>query len=60
MFPIFGKLLMLFVKSLLIPRHAKLSWKYPDLPDHDRPLNKRGKNDAPRDGKAASERKPHS
>jgi phosphohistidine phosphatase len=39
------------VKSLLILRHAKSSWKNPDLPDHDRPLNKRGKNDAPRMGK---------
>jgi phosphohistidine phosphatase len=26
-------------------------WKNPDLPDHDRPLNKRGKNDAPQMGK---------
>ena len=23
-------------------RHAKSSWKFPDLSDHDRPLNKRG------------------
>jgi len=28
-------------------RHAKSSWDYPDLNDHDRPLNKRGKRDAP-------------
>jgi phosphohistidine phosphatase len=26
-------------------------WKDPNLPDHDRPLNKRGKHDAPRMGK---------
>jgi phosphohistidine phosphatase len=29
-------------------RHAKSSWKHADLSDHDRPLNKRGKRDAPR------------
>lgn len=28
-------------------RHAKSSWNYPDLSDHDRPLNKRGERDAP-------------
>ncbi|HRI84638.1 MAG TPA: histidine phosphatase family protein [Ignavibacteria bacterium] len=28
-------------------RHAKSSWDYPELDDHDRPLNKRGKSDAP-------------
>ena len=39
------------MKTLLIMRHAKSSWKEQDLPDHDRPLNKRGKNDAPRMGK---------
>lgn len=33
------------MKTLLILRHAKSSWKYPDLSDHDRPLNKRGKRD---------------
>jgi phosphohistidine phosphatase len=38
------------MKTLLILRHAKSSWKEQDLPDHDRPLNKRGKNDAPRMG----------
>jgi phosphohistidine phosphatase len=35
------------MKSVLILRHAKSSWKHPDLNDHDRPLNKRGKRDAP-------------
>lgn len=39
------------MKTLLILRHAKSSWKKQDLPDHDRPLNKRGKKDAPRMGK---------
>jgi phosphohistidine phosphatase len=39
------------MKTLLLLRHAKSSWKEQDLPDHDRPLNKRGKNDAPRMGK---------
>jgi phosphohistidine phosphatase len=35
------------MKSVLILRHAKSSWKHPDVNDHDRPLNKRGKRDAP-------------
>lgn len=35
------------MKTLTIVRHAKSSWKDPDLADFDRPLNKRGKNDAP-------------
>lgn len=38
------------MKTLLLLRHAKSSWKYPDLADHDRPLNKRGKQTAPRIG----------
>ena len=38
------------MKSVLILRHAKSSWKHPDVSDHDRPLNKRGKRDAPRMG----------
>jgi phosphohistidine phosphatase len=38
-------------EDLLILRHAKSSWKDEALPDHDRPLNKRGKEDAPRMGK---------
>jgi len=45
------------VKSLLILRHAKSSWKYPELNDHDIPLNKRGKNDAPRIGKILQKEK---
>jgi phosphohistidine phosphatase len=35
------------VKTLLILRHAKSSWSKPEMADHDRPLNKRGKRDAP-------------
>jgi phosphohistidine phosphatase len=30
------------MKTLLLLRHAKSSWKYTDLADHDRPLKKRG------------------
>ncbi len=35
------------MKTLLLVRHAKSSWKKADLPDHDRPLTKRGKKEAP-------------
>ena len=38
------------MKTLLLLRHAKSSWKHDDLDDHDRPLNKRGKRDAPKMG----------
>jgi phosphohistidine phosphatase len=38
------------MKTLLILRHAKSSWKDAELEDHDRPLNKRGEHDAPRMG----------
>ena len=38
------------MKTLLILRHAKSSWKYENLPDHERPLNRRGLGDAPRMG----------
>ena len=33
---------------LIVMRHAKSSWSDPSLDDHDRPLNKRGRRDAPR------------
>ena len=33
---------------LIIMRHAKSSWSNASLEDHDRPLNKRGRRDAPR------------
>ena len=35
------------MKTLFIMRHAKSSWKDLNLQDHDRPLNKRGRHDAP-------------
>lgn len=35
------------MKTLLLMRHAKSSWKQPGLADRARPLNKRGKRDAP-------------
>ena len=38
------------MKTILILRHAKSSWSKPGLADIDRPLNKRGKRDAPRMG----------
>ena len=38
------------MKNLLVLRHAKSSWKHPELADHDRPINKRGRRDAPRMG----------
>jgi phosphohistidine phosphatase len=34
------------MKTLYLARHAKSSWKNPELSDADRPLNKRGKRDA--------------
>lgn len=36
----------MFLKLILM-RHAKSDWGSPDLPDHTRPLNKRGAGDAP-------------
>jgi phosphohistidine phosphatase len=38
------------MKTLLLMRHAKSSWKNAALPDHDRPLAKRGLHDAQRMG----------
>lgn len=35
------------MKTLYLVRHAKSSWKFPELEDFDRPLNGRGKRDAP-------------
>lgn len=35
------------MKSVIIVRHAKSSWDDPEQPDFDRPLNERGKQDAP-------------
>jgi phosphohistidine phosphatase len=39
------------MKELLILRHAKSSWANSRLADHDRPLNERGRQDAPRIGR---------
>jgi phosphohistidine phosphatase len=39
------------MKTLLILRHAKSSWDNTRLADHDRPLNGRGKEDAPKMGR---------
>ena len=39
------------MKTLYLVRHAKSSWDDPGLKDYDRPLNKRGKKDAPKMGK---------
>jgi len=38
------------MKTILIMRHAKSSWSNPYLKDFDRPLNSRGKYDAPKIG----------
>ena len=35
------------VRRLVIMRHAKSSWKDQNLDDHERPLNSRGRRDAP-------------
>jgi phosphohistidine phosphatase len=40
------------ITRLILMRHAKSSWKYPELSDHERPLNKRGRKAA---GKIAKE-----
>jgi phosphohistidine phosphatase len=45
------------MKRLTLVRHAKSSWKNPELADFDRPLNKRGKRDAPRMGERLAARK---
>lgn len=44
------------MKTLYLVRHAKSSWKQPELSDFKRPLNKRGKNDAPFMGKLLSDK----
>ncbi|MGJ3236697.1 SixA phosphatase family protein [Marivirga sp.] len=36
------------MKTLILLRHAKSSWDFPHLNDYDRPLNDRGKRDAPK------------
>jgi len=44
------------MKTLYLVRHAKSSWDDIDLSDIDRPLNDRGKKDAPKMGKRLKER----
>ena len=45
------------MRTLLLMRHAKSSWKHEKLSDHDRPLNKRGMCDAPRMGRLLQEKR---
>lgn len=47
------------MKTLFVVRHAKSSWEDIDLADIDRPLNERGKRDAPRMGKRLKEKNIH-
>ena len=44
------------MKTLYLIRHAKSSWKHPGLTDFERPLNSRGKKDAPFMGKVLKKR----
>jgi phosphohistidine phosphatase len=44
------------MKTLYIVRHAKSSWDNPDISDFERPLNDRGKRDAPRMAKRLKEK----
>ena len=44
------------MKTLYLLRHAKSSWKFPELDDFDRPLNKRGQGDTPLMGKRLRKR----
>jgi phosphohistidine phosphatase len=39
------------MKTLLLLRHAKSDWSDGSLPDHDRPLNRRGRETAPQMGR---------
>jgi phosphohistidine phosphatase len=45
------------MKILYLVRHAKSSWADPGQPDFDRPLNERGKKDAPQMGKRLNKKK---
>jgi phosphohistidine phosphatase len=44
------------MKTLFLVRHAKSSRDDPSLPDRDRPLDERGKQDAPKMGKRLAKR----
>ena len=43
------------MKTLILMRHAKSTWKEKKVDDYDRPLSKRGKKDAPRMGELLKE-----
>jgi phosphohistidine phosphatase len=43
------------MKTLLLLRHAKSSWNDESLEDHERPLNQRGKKEAPKMGRVLLE-----
>ncbi len=45
------------MKQLLLIRHAKSSWDDPSLSDFERPLNERGKKDAPAMAKKLKDKK---
>ncbi|MDB5262512.1 MAG: phosphohistidine phosphatase [Adhaeribacter sp.] len=44
------------MKTLYLLRHAKSSWDFEELSDHDRPLNNRGRKDAPLMGRELASR----
>lgn len=44
------------MKVLYLMRHAKSSWSFDDLTDEQRPLNDRGRHDAPHMGQALAKR----
>jgi phosphohistidine phosphatase len=44
------------MRTLFVLRHAKSSWDHPGLTDVERPLNERGRKDAPRMGRLMRER----
>lgn len=44
------------MRTLYLVRHAKSSWDFPALDDKDRPLNKRGKRDAPKMGQVLKQK----
>ena len=45
------------MKTLILVRHAKSSWDAVGLEDHERPLNERGKEDAPAMAKRLKDKK---
>ena len=47
------------MKTLYLLRHAKSSWNFDELSDQERPLNDRGRDDAPAMGQALFKRQIH-